>query len=250
MSTNKEDINSHKHIPKVILKQFQNCQGAIYLYDFETKKYRICGAKSINTKKGYFSKELEEFFNKDYEGNIGRIIKQIQSSISEDKLILSEELTDSIYEYIKFVFIRSPYINKLLFNVTSQQDTDFLIEFGIRLFEDKKFLDKLNITLLVNYTENPFVLPLKCFYDVYTEQFGKQTIISLTEKISLILFSEEDSNKYKIKNELVGVYVNDNKMVDKFNLFAINNQKKTNNGFVACSNLNYLKSLIKDETIQ
>ncbi len=153
------------------------------------------------------------------------------------------------FEGIKFVFIRSPYINKSLLNATSQQDTDFLIKFGIKLFEDKNFLDKCNLTILINYTEIPFVLPLKCFYDVYTEQFGKQTIISLTEKISLILFSEEDSNKYKIKNELVGVYVNDNKMVNKFNLFAIKNQKKTNKGFVACSNLNYLKSLIKEETL-
>lgn len=249
MATNKEEINSHKYIPKVILKQFQNHQGAIYLYDFETQKYKSSGSKAINTKKGFFSKEVEEFFNKDYEGNVGRIIKQIQSSISEDKLILSKELTKSIYEYIKFVFIRSPYINKNLFNNITQKDTDSLIKFGITLFEDKNFLENINLTILINYTDIPFVLPLKCFYDVYTEQFGKQTIISLTERISLVLFNEEDSNKYKIKNELVGLYVNDNKMVDKLNLFAIKNQKKTNNGFIVCSNLSYLKSLIGGEII-
>ena len=101
-------IDSHKYIPKVILKHFQNKNGQIFLYDFKNKKIIRTNCNDINVEYGFYSLEMEEYLNKDIEQRLGILIQVIEKEMKKDSLHLYENNTNAIYEYIITVFARSP----------------------------------------------------------------------------------------------------------------------------------------------
>ena len=72
-------VNSHIQIPKFILKNFADQNGTLFQLDAKSMQITPGRAKSLNTKKGYFSNEIEEMMERFFETPFSKVLKSLQS---------------------------------------------------------------------------------------------------------------------------------------------------------------------------
>lgn len=71
-------VNSHIIVPELILKDYKDKNTRIYYINMENNNIMSNSVKRFNAKFGYYNLRFEEFLNRNYETNIGKIKKQIE----------------------------------------------------------------------------------------------------------------------------------------------------------------------------
>ena len=73
---NTESVKSHIQMPKCILKKFQNRNNRLFYYDVKENHIGKNGsANSINTEKGYYSKDTERYLQEKIETPFSKLLR-------------------------------------------------------------------------------------------------------------------------------------------------------------------------------
>lgn len=167
-ATDAISVNSHIQMPRCILKRFE-VNGSFYYYDVEKDIIGSRGhAKSHNTEKGYYSKEVERFLSDEIESSLGDILRAIDKTDHQSTYLpVFPEFDTTIKDYLYSLLSRNPQMiqrvrkESLLFQLASEQSQhDTTATRGILIAREKGLFKEYVATLAVNRTGIPFVLPI------------------------------------------------------------------------------------------
>ena len=173
-------MNSHIQQPKCILKQFQDDDNQLYYYDIKEDLVKRGRAKSLNTEKGYYSQETEEYLGKMIESPLGVVLKEVlqYEEDSIDALSIETNHLNTLKRYGYSSIIRGKKFQKNVISkskyaelLDEQSQHDLTVKIGIDDISEEHFLDDFVIVFVVNKTDEPFVLPLMGLYEYWI--FGK-----------------------------------------------------------------------------
>ena len=186
-------IDSHIIIPNLILKDFKSIDTKVYYIDPKIKKINSGSARKFNTEFGYYSLMFEDFLNKNYETNIGKIKKKIEDSFlkdsSLDKCIIP---LDDIQKFLDCSLIRNP---QFVFNVNQESLSSKLIYKGYNteflMMVQHKSMDHLFknfvIYLLINKTDEGLVLSSEIFSNIFIKDSIAGIIVPLHPKYGIVI---------------------------------------------------------------
>lgn len=204
-----ETMKSHIRIPKCVLKRFEDENNFLFILDTEKNTINRGHAKSVNTQVDYYSEKVEAQLNEEIETPLGKILQEIeQIELSDPKFSLTEEQWNVIKQYTYALLARSKRLHELitekrkfsyLHSEESNHDSAFLISQDILL--GKNEFGEHFITLLNNFTNIPFVLPLCGSYKV---GFGgtEMTCLPIMPKVAIVLV-EKQLEAHFLKNEKI-----------------------------------------------
>lgn len=242
--TSSKEIRSHVQMPKSLLKRFQNTKNRFFYYDIRKKYIGTRGtAESLNTERGYFSPEMEQYLSKNTESPFGQILSVIDRIDFEQECFLMppdfEKLTKN---FVYALMARDPYeienanrdmfFSQILF--TKQMRHDYLTRRRIELANRKDFFSDFLLTFMVNKTDIPFVLPIA---GIYGYQMGKYRMINLpvTPEIALCFVHIDDVGDLIIGENKISLWeVTSPVVIRKINEKAFISQIKRNQGWVVC----------------
>lgn len=174
-------INSHIQIPKFILKNYEDQRGTLYQLDADTKEINLGHAKSINTRKGYFSNEVEEMMQRYFETPFAKLLKEIRNfDFSFSYLNVTNEFWDIIKRFILLTLARTPEMyDNIVSNtvyarfvaVKDEEKADIAVETCMTL-GGETVLDEFTITFIINRSSVPFVLPMCGLYSAPFSQYS------------------------------------------------------------------------------
>ena len=171
-------IDSHIQMPKCVLKHFANEYQSFYYYDINEsdsrRKIKLGHPKSLNTKKGYYSNEVEQLLQKIIESPLGIEIQYMTSNNFSEPIDIPVGFRDALLTYIHSLIARAPHmystIEKHSFSLqifgdfTETGKNDFAVECVLQeATKNSPFKDYI-VTILVNKTTIPFVLPIGGMY--------------------------------------------------------------------------------------
>ena len=208
-------IDSHIIIPRLILKDFKSNDTRIYYIDSKTNKINSGSVRKFNTKFGYYSLMFEDFLNKNYETNIGKIKNEIEKSFfydlnAEDCIIL----LDDIHKFLDSSLIRNPqFVLKVNEKSLSSKliykgyNTEFLMRMQSNSM-DHLFKDFM-LYLLINKTNEGLILSTEFFSNIKIKNNISGIIIPLHPKYGIVLMPNNKcfsfSNNHYIVIEDVNV---------------------------------------------
>ncbi len=207
-------INSHIQIPRFILKQFENEKGLLDFYDFTDKPK--CGfanverikpgqSKHLNTEKDFFSENTERFLNENVERPFSKFLNKAKGILDGNTVTLDCHDKETVIRYFNALLARGTECQKdvgedLYSSIFIQETTpaantssaaktflhDMCAIFGITSVKNKIVGDNPCVSLGINTTNIPFVLPNIGFC------LCKNTIIApVTPKLAVIIALEE-----------------------------------------------------------
>lgn len=243
------DINSHIQMPRCVLKHFCDEKNFLYYYDFNYNAIRKGGAKSINTEVGYYSIDTERYLNKEVETPFSRIIDFVKTiDIGGPSFRVSDDFHDDVRKYLYALLSRSEMMQKSIgkssvyYQFYSKQDQhDIAVGYGIETMKGEGFLKSHIITMMINKTEIPFVLPMQGLYEF---QYDKMRCINVpvTPQYALTLVDSRTAEDL-IKDGVVKLfYVEKTEIAKELNRTAFNYEKTGNRRAVVSNN----KSLIEE----
>jgi len=245
-------MNSHIQMPKKILKKFVNEQNFYYKYDAKTHDINKGFPKSTYTQEGYYSDNIETFFNQSVETHLNKLYNYIKG-IEEKELpiTLDNYIINIAKNYILLLLIRSEIFHNLISNgslfseiLNEQEQHDTIIIHAIRNKTINQFIDDLEISFIYNKTKVPFVLPTRGLY-----QFNYKGIPCFNIPIDPY-FSVWARMPNKIITEVNdGLLVINNPqcdIVNDLNFIAVREQVKDGVGYIVSHNEELLKTLKND----
>lgn len=241
------DVLSHIQMPKCVLKRFSDEQNRLSYYDVQKGVLSKNGhAKSINTQLGYYSESTETFLNKYIEAPFSRFLHKVHSidfnSENPDMSVLNDDI---IFLYIYSLISRSPSILSISDNYSNiwsslnvQHQHDFAAIRGIILAKKNCFLSNFAVSLMINQTKKPLILPTIGIYS-----FKKKDVIHIVAPISpqlAIILIEKKLNNSKT----IPLYtISDEVFLDYLNAKAFKAQQNEKNGFVVSPDLSILEDI-------
>lgn len=239
-----KEVLSHIQMPKCVLKRFHNQKHHFFYYDIQNNFIGTNGtAKSFNTKRGYYSLEMEQYLSESIETPFGRILTVVDRiDFEKANFIMPSDFERTTKSFMYALMARDPYEiedtekNMIYsqFFFSKQMRHDYLAKKRMEIADKKEFLADYILTFMVNKTDVPFVLPIA---GTYGYKMGKYRMINLpvTPEIALCLVRIEDADDLVIEENKISVLeVTSLIMVKKINEKAFESQKKRNYGWVIC----------------
>ena len=242
-------VHSHVQVPKLILKSFcdeNENQKRIWYLDIATGQIKKESKKILGTSVGYYSQDIEKFWNNTIEDSLGKLKTRIQNCVSSknDIILWCEKDVQTIRRYFKSASVRSNLANKSfkentkVSRVASQQElNDSLAEISmsqVNVFDD--IIDSYYIGVLINQTEKSLVVPRNCYYAYYND-----LIAPLSPDCAIILSQNE-----QIQNKIIAI--DNSSEIDIMNIMALKYEFLFNEDFVATNNyddLVYLRDILE-----
>jgi len=250
-------IHSHIQLPNGILKYFRDesdPEKKVWYLDISSGEIRRKQAGRLGTSKGYYSEEVEEFWNKYVETPIGRLNSKIREFCAGEikTLPLSLEDQNIFRRYIKAAAVRSNLANDSMKKesltaefFTDQENHDALAYFGMRVSgEFDRLIEDMDVTILVNRTDRNLVVPRNCYYAV--SSLEKETLVAPISPKGALLFLPRDYSR--ISKEHYAVVENPD-YVSKMNVLALKYEYIFNGDFVASNcrtELEFLQEIQKE----
>lgn len=238
-------MNSHKLLPKCILKNFSN-NGRLFSYDVLKGTLAITSAKQFNTEANYYSVAMEQQLSQNVEQPLGVLVAYLKKKFDLEPILLRKKHIQTIHNYIYTLLARSPNMftsvyDGLLFKefFTLQQIHDFTVADAFNLMQQDNFLNSYKITFLFNRTADEILLAS----DGYTQyQSGQEIvlIVPLSPKIAFMLYQGTDVYDGKI------VHANTEYLL-RLNSITIEQQRQRKQGYVLASNREQLVKVIEDK---
>ena len=250
LSSKKELIQSHVQMPKCILKCFE-AKGKFFYYDIVKNYVGTDGkAHSFNTKFGFYSKETEDFLSGFVETPFGKIKEDILKNSWD-----SQGTIDSCFEAKAKLFVyalssRNPdsiqRIANLFFipeGLTSQESHELGLMIGLASLTLDNPLNEYGVTVAVNRTTIPFVLPMCGLYFVKYNGFEHAVFPVLPGKA--IVFIEEAGKSTIIHDGIVHPYlISDPQFIESLNKCAVKTQCAIGNGYVVSPDKDALENAL------
>ena len=250
-------IRSHIQIPKTILKHFQDeldSERKIWYLDIESNQICRKSAGLLGTSKGYYSKDGEAYWSKTIENPIGKLNQQVLAFCSGElqSTTFHPNDMDVVKRYIQSAIVRSESTFAAMKTAISnpecykgQQLHDALSIIGMTVvgeITDALDFDNMIATILVNRTEQNFVVPRNCFYCVMRNSYPNY-IMPISPKGALLLLPGDQihnsSGNYGI--------IDDPEQIKILNKHALKYESILNGAFVAsncCTELEYLQKIL------
>lgn len=260
MSSNLGEINSHIQMPESILKNFVNEQQAFYCYDIaevnEHRKIKKSHPKSLNAKKGHYSRRVEQMLHRNVETPLGRKIKYVEDNNFDNPIDIPSDFRDVMLTYIHSLIVRAPHMYGMIEqhsfllqdinNLTEKDKNDFAVEIGLDEANSNSPFKDYIVTMIVNKTEIPFLLPIGGMYS-----YGDFVCapISLYKAIALV---KQDSKLCKelIDGELCKVLMVEKEAVlHQMNRFAIQAEVSHNKQYVVSRDKALLETCLKEMSL-
>ena len=229
---NSGNVKSHIQLPKFLLARFENEQHKFFYYDVKRKYIGTNGhAKTMNTEPGYYPDEIEKFLNNELEQPFSKILKFIDSiDLDTPYFTMTNMDKNNIKQFLVSLIVRSPlfikslYENSVYFHDYSQTDQHSLaITQGIAALKNAKIYDDYCVTLTVNKTEKPFILPI-CGLFYYSLNGYTHVSLPVSPKIAITMI-EPSSIRFIEKEGATRLYlINQEKHAIQFNGFAFQQQ--------------------------
>lgn len=242
-------MDSHKQIPKCVLKHFHNDQGRFFCYNVENFEIRRSNAKRFNTEVNYYSPFIESQLCSKIETPLGLLISDLKNVFNDKEITIRGKYRAVIYNYIYSLCARSPKMmssveQSLFFKecYTEQAIHDFTLMDSLALMQNDAHLESYKFTFLFNHTSDDLLLPS----DGYTQFVvgdGKVMIIfvPITSKIAFWLYRGTNIYDGKI------IVEQDIHFILQLNRMTFEQQKQRGKGYVISSTESYLKTIAVDE---
>ena len=204
-------------MPKCILKNFQNRNNRLFYYDVKENHIGKNGsANSINTEKGYYSKDTERYLQEKIETPFSKLLKQLSEiDFNSESFILPPSVDSCVKSYIYGLIARDPQMvleadeNSLFFCILSKENQrNIAATLGHQLAQQKKLLDPFLVTFAVNSSQEPFILPTCGLYALKIGHINyicapvlPTLAIMLTENSSSIICQDGAIKMYAVERE-------------------------------------------------
>ena len=251
-------VNSHVQIPNCILKQFRSSKSKTVFYlDLNDLRIHSCSSRRLGAERGYYSKEMEEYLNKEIDTPIAKLVSEANEFAQKrtDKIVITDEYENIIKKYMTASMARS----KLCFN-------SFLrASFSAALFDPQinhdsavffstlqngginPVIQNHEVHIIVNICDRVFVVPRNCFYS-YERKDCTCYALPISPFCVIALVPEGYPTDY-IDGEACYLHVIDNPdIIWEFNCSALNYELGYNHSFVASyrqKELQELKQLLE-----
>lgn len=224
-------INSHIQIPRFILKNFANQQGTLFQLDAKTMQINRGFAKSINTKKGYFSNEVEEMMQHCFETPFSILLNWVRkhefASVNSD---ISKESWKIVKSFVLLTMARTPKMyENIVANtvytrfaaVNEEEKADLAVQICMEI--EETVLDTFTITFFYNTSSIPFVLPLCGIYSAPFSRFSS-LIYPVAPDLAIMLVKGDFAQELVEGNRTKLTVLNDEKLARKLNCRALYDQ--------------------------
>lgn len=236
-------MNSHKQLPKCILKNFSN-HGRLFSYDVLERTYSATSANKFNTEDNYYSEGIEQQLSQNIERPLGVLVSYLKKEFASQQLLIKKTHEQTIRKYMSSLMARSPDMlisvyNELIFKIfyTPQQVHDFTVADALNLMQQDNFLNSYKITFLFNRTADEILLASDGFTHF---QAGQEVIliIPVSPKIAFLLYQGTDIYDGKI------IHVNIENL-SQLNQITVEQQRQRKHGYVLASKKEQLEKVIE-----
>ena len=236
-------MNSHKLLPKCILKNFTN-NGRLFSYDVIEGTYSTTSANQFNTEVNYYSTAMEQQLSQNIERPLGVLVSNLKKGFDSQQISIKKRHVQTIHNYVYSLLARSPKMltsvcDKLIFKgfYIPQQIHDFIIASAYNLMQQDNFLNNYKITFLFNHTADEILLAS----DGYTQyQSGQEIIliVPVSPKIAFWLYQGTDIYDEKIIHANV-------EYLSRLNQITVKQQRQRKQGYVLASKREQLVKAIE-----
>ena len=201
-------VRSHIQIPKFVIKNFTDPQGKVYYYDFQKGYIRHGYPKSINTECGYYSPEMEKALCQLVESRFSKVLRKTEKISKGEPIAFTPEEQDTAFLYFYSLVARGTAVAKIILSncITScllddQGFHDFTVESVIHVLCANNFFADAVVTVGLNTTSVPFVLPGSGYY-----ASNGAVIMPLTPYFAILLVYEKQERFWDGKQCLVALF--------------------------------------------
>lgn len=249
-------IHSHIQLPNLILQHFRDDtdpEGKVWYLDISSGKILRKPAKRLGTSKGYYSKSVEEFWDKRIEDPLGKLNQRVRAFCSGkvEKLTLYPKDMTTARQYIKAAAIRSNLAYETMRNksvtapfLSEQENHDALSVFGMDIKGSfDQLFDDLSVTVIANRTSRHLVVPRNCYYCV--SRWGvRNFVVPISPQSAFLLLPAEHLH---LVNDGYAV-IDDPAQIDAMNVLALKYEYMFNADFVASDRRTELELLQQFQT--
>ena len=199
-------MNSHIQMPRFLMKRFKNKNGKVFYLDLETNDIKESTLDELGTEKNYYSDQTEELLNKKTEDKFARFVDRVQRFLEEEEksITFPIDVENSFRAFIRGATVRSELAKQSFLSnsqVTSlfplQFSHDWLVHTAINKGSNyMPQLDSYKTVVLINRTDNGFVAPRNCFFEV-TSDGTKCICVPVAPKIGFALVPYDTALKYE-----------------------------------------------------
>lgn len=237
-----DGIKSHIQMPKLIMKNFVNEYNTFYYYD--VSKNKICTKghpKSMNTEKGYYSCDMENFLESEVETPFSRFINYLIECLENNKDIhISLDDIQTIKNYAYSLIVRSPKMIEMIRSESvlyglvfdKQNQHNIAVAEGLNIAKTNGLLDDYLVTLTLNISNTPFVLPMCGMYSNAINKV-KMIHIPVTPKVIITLYDKQQTNEFIHNGLTTGILITTDSVANGMNKFAFEAQLLSEQGFIA-----------------
>ena len=247
--------NSHIQIPNAILKcfrDFEQSDGRVWYLDIDKGKVLRKASGKLGTSKGYYSDDMEGYLSTSVESPISQLNRKIDafSSGIEQTISISPKDQITLKDYIKSAISRSDMFHKTFCenSITApfssdQNNHDSVVYYSMNTHGSiDDLLKNFNMTVLVNESVRPLVVPRNCFY--FTKSLGSSCIVAPVSPIgALILLPKDYCFNYQDGQSLIFAKISDAQDIESLNFDALVHEYLYNKSFVASNSKAELESL-------
>ena len=246
------NINSHIQMPRFLLRRFENEQHRFFYYDIVKRFIGTNGhAKTMNTEYGYYPDEMETLLDNEIEQPFSQILTKLDTvDFEKPTFTLNSREKNIIKLFFMSLIVRSPVFldsinkNSIFFQFYNSSDQKAIaILYGLEESDRQKILDDYHVTLTVNKTSKPFILPIS---GVYSYKINGYTCFSLpvSPKIAITLFETAGIHLIEMDNIIRLFLINIEEYIVELNGLAFRRQCSQNYGYVISPSRNTLVELL------
>ena len=246
------NVDSHIQMPRFLLARFENDRHKFFYYDVEKGFIGTNGhAKSMNIEHGYYPDEIENLLSDKIEQPFSQILKFIDSlDLDTPSFEINNTVENNIKQFLASLIIRGPlFLESMnnnsvcfqLFNTTDQHT--IAISQGMAEVEKQKIFDDYRVTMTVNKSTKPFILPI-CGLYYYMLNGYIHISLPVSPRIAITLIESAGISSIE-KEGITSLYlINKEKHVIQLNEIAFQQQCKQHYGFVISPSKDALEELL------
>ena len=246
-------VDSHIQMPKCILKNFVNEYQSFYYYDVAESEIKMSRPKSLNAQNGYYSSRVEHMLQRIVESPLGNILKYVKENDFSEPIDIPNNFENIAMTYIHSLIARAPHMYETIekhsiflqfvssFNETDKHD--FAVDTVLEEAKNNSPFENYIITMLVNKTEIPLLLPMGGMYS-----YGDFVCapISLNRAIALVKCNSDLCNKLIDGEQCKVLMVENESVLHQMNRFAIKAEVSHNKQHVVSVDKVLLETYLKE----
>ena len=244
-------MNSHVQMPRCVLKRFEDKNHRYFYYDVAKEVIGSNGrSSSTNTIKGYYRKETEDYLNHSIETPFSDVLMFIDTIEFDNPSVYTNQLfRERVLSYFYALLARSQQTlepskkNAIYTQFLSEQDQrHIVVTKGIQEAKNRRLFEDYLITLAINKTNLPFVLPTRGAYSILLNELN-YIFLPIDPRLALVL-AEPKAQDFIVKNNIHAfIEIMGSAVVNNLNKIAFYQQCNDNWGFVVSTGKEILEGL-------